>query len=181
MNAVVEDVAEYYPADSADLPPLQPSVIARPKPRLQAVNGTQKRKINRIVGRAVAIEMLAAGAGEQLDYGLMSIDRIEQRWAVSIGAGLPSDAYDDSPSARPSPLDDVTAIIVDQINLKAPAEYAFLLRAWYKSPMPATAIGENLGLNRNDTYRAWKAALSYLRYRFLATNHKDLINLVNLR
>jgi hypothetical protein len=143
------------------------------------VTGTQKRKINRLVARAVAIEMLATAADAKLDVGLMPVDRIEQRWAVSIGAGLPSGAWDDAPASKPPPLDDDMAIVVDQINLHAPPRRRMLLQSWYKSPLPAGTIAQNLNVSRAGLYLEWRAALDYLRIQFLGSRHRGLIQLLN--
>jgi hypothetical protein len=143
------------------------------------VTGTQKRKINRLVARAVAIEMLAASAGAKLDVDLMPVDRIEQRWAVSIGNGLPSTAWDDAPASKPPPLDDDMAIIVDKINLHADPRRRGLLRNWYKTPLPSSTIAHNMNVSQSGLYLEWRAALHYLKLQFMASNHRGLIQLLN--
>ena len=175
MNALAEDVSVGFAQHGEFVDPAgEPPAV----PRLTPVNGAQKRKINRLVARAVALEMLACEAGMKPKYELMSIDHIQKRWAVSIGAGLPREAWDDSPSSKPTPLDDVTAIIVDQINLHAPPRQRHLLHAWYKTPVPSKTIAEMLGVSRSGLYLEWNAALGYLRGAFLRSKHRDLIELV---
>lgn len=178
MNAVVEDV-EYVPTDAVDpLPTFEPKAH-RLKPVLPAVTGTQKRKINRIVGRAVALELLASAANSTLPIDLMPVDRIQQRWAVSVGSALPSDTWDDSPIAKPPPLDEDIAILVDQINLRAPYRQQRVLRAWYKSGVSSSVIADTIGVDRGGLYVEWRAALTWLKYQFMATSHAGLRELLN--
>lgn len=178
MSAVAEDIrsetSEFVESCSVSNSPTESA------PKLRVINGAEKRRINRQVARAVAIEMLAAEACGALrpHQRLLSIDRIEERWAVSIGSGLPCEKWDDSPHTRPTPLDDVTAIIVDQINMNAPKRQRYLLLAWYKSVAQSSLIAEQLEVSRSGLYVEWNAALGYLRHQFLLSKHQDLIDLV---
>lgn len=176
MNAVVEDVAEYYPADGAEVSPPE----SRPKPRLHAINGAQKREINRLVAHAVRTALLESSSGQALGIDLMPVDRIELRWAVSQGTGFPSERYDETPIARPTPLDDDTAIIVDQINLRVPDRQQRLLRLWYRTQLPSSEIAKMFSTSRNGIYLEWRAALTWLKHAFMQSNHPELIRLVNL-
>lgn len=123
--------------------------------------------------------MLASMVGKQLDVLLLPVDRIELRWAVSIGAGLPNaERYDDTPTARPTPLDDATAIVVDQINLKVPIHFRHLLQLWYRTQLPSGEIAGIIGTSRSGIYLEWRAALNHLRNAFAASGHADLIELL---
>lgn len=102
-----------------------------------------------------------------LDPELVPTDRILDRWAVSVGSGLPSGNWDDTPRSRPPPLDDQTAIEVDRIILQLPHKYKTLVVRWYKSPLPRAAIAREMGLSsRTGLYLEWRSALWYLRGRF---------------
>jgi hypothetical protein len=179
MNAMAE-VVGYSCAGDSGAGEDQP-IATNSSPKLQVVNGAQKRRINRQVARAVAIEMLVGASGQQLDTRLLPVDRVQQRWAVSIGSGLPSDEWDDSRVARPPPLDDETAIIVDQININAPPRQAHLLKCWYKTAMSTSQIADAVGVSRSGLFVEYSAALTYLRNTFLRTGHKTLIDLLMWR
>lgn len=140
------------------------------------------RRINRLVHRAVALEILRKGSKDlrALDLDLMPVDRIMQRWAVSIGAGLPADKWDDSNQSRPTPLDPDTAIIVDQTILRAPERRHRLLRTWYKTPSPSMVIADSLGLSVGGLYLEWRAALHYLQIRFRDSRHADLLRILTV-
>lgn len=174
MNAVLSDV-EYVAVDS-----LANATEPKAKPRLQPINGAQKREINRMVAHAVRTALLESASGQKLGVELMPIDRIQERWAVSQGTGFPSERYDETPTARPTPLDDDTAIVVDQINLHAPDRQARLLRLWYRTQLPSSEIAKIFQTSRTGIYLEWRAALTWLRYAFLTSNHRELIRLANL-
>lgn len=144
--------------------------------------GADSRRVNRLVQRAVALEMLRSGRGDlrQLDTVLAPVDRIMQRWAVSIGQGLPSEEWDDSSRSRPPALDDATAVVVDQIVLKTPMGPQRLIRAWYKTPQSSKVIADSLKLSVGGLYLEWRAALTYLRIKFRESHHADLLRMVLL-
>lgn len=136
-----------------------------------------KRRINKTLARAVGLEILRGGNYQlrQLDEELMPTDRVLQRWAVSVGMGLATQEWDDRPVSRPPPLDDATAIVVDQAILRGTPRYRALVRGWYKTPTPSTTIAEALGLSRAGLYLEWRCSLFYFRHEFKQTGHRDLV------
>jgi hypothetical protein len=144
------------------------------------MNGAEKRKVNRILARAVALELIRNGDWKQraLDMELMPTDRVMQRWAICVGDGL-SDKWDDSRKSRLPALDDATAIIVDQVILRSPTRYQSLARQWYCGAGASVAIAERLGgLTRHGLYMLWRRSLLHFRARFLETGHADLVSLL---
>lgn len=99
-----------------------------------------------------------------IPIALTSPHRIMLRWARSIGDGLPTDEWDElRRSSSLTPLDDVTAIVVDQLVLDSPEHINIVLRLWYKSPLPVSEIAEKLRIDRNQMRQRWLACLSWLR------------------
>lgn len=122
-----------------------------------------KRRMQDIVA-----DLHAKRAPNALDPELVPTDRIMQRWAVSVGGGLPTDSWDDTPEAKPPALDDDTAIKVDRIVQHGlNAKYHKLAVRWYKSPAPRQQIAQEMGLgSRTSLYLEWRSLLWYLRGRF---------------
>lgn len=143
------------------------------------MNGAEKRKVNRILARAVALAVVREGKKlDQLDIELIPTNRILERWAVVTGSGMASDEWDDSRKSRLDPLDDATAIVVDQIILKATNKrYSFLVRQWYCGTGSSTTIAQRLGVSRTGLYFEYRCALFYFREQFLNSGHADLVNL----
>jgi hypothetical protein len=141
------------------------------------IGAIERRKINRTLSRAIGLEILRGGNSQlrQLDEELMPTDRIMQRWAVSIGSGFATDEWDDRPVSRPPPLDDATAIVVDQSIMKGSPRYSRIVRSWYKTPAPSATIAESLGLSRSGLYLEWRCSLFYFRSRFIGSGHPDLV------
>lgn len=144
------------------------------------LNGAEKRKVNRVLARAVALEILREGNQQlaQLDIVLVPTNRILERWAVGSGDGIPSDEWDDSRKTRLSPLDDGTHIVVDQIILKAPSVYSHLARRWYCGVGNTFVLAAEMGLSRSGLYLEWRCALFFFKREFENSKHTDLINLV---
>lgn len=112
---------------------------------------------------------------------LATTDRICQRWAVSVGMGLPTDQWMDCMASRPPPLDDVTAIIVDQIILKSPDRTRKVTVKWYRTQLPQPVLAEQLGLSERTLITAWHLTLNYLRWRFSESKHADLLAALRLK
>ena len=83
---------------------------------------------------------------------LITTDRVLQRWAVSVGSGLPAEYWDDQGKAKPPPLPDDVAIDVDQRILHAPPKTRDLVTRWYKTPNPVEVIAERLGCSPRTVY-----------------------------
>src|SRR5690606_32672102 len=111
---------------------------------------------------------------------LIGTDRILQRWAVSVGLGLPTEEWDDLPRAKPPPLPDDVAIIVDEVICKSPPKTRELITRWYKSPDPVESIGRRLKIAARSVYRAHAGSLYYIRDRFESTGDLTLCRLVKI-
>lgn len=94
------------------------------------------------------------------------VDRICQRWAVSVsGGGI--EPWADTVESKPPPLPDDLAVEVDRAILQAPGYYPELLRGWYRTPNPAEVIAKDCGLkSRQSVYTKLREALFYLLGRF---------------
>lgn len=104
----------------------------------------------------------------QLDPELAPTDMIMQRWAVSVGDGMPTEGeWNDEPQAKVPPLDDETAIIVDRLIMHQllPRQRKFAFR-WWKSRLPREVIAEELGLSRTSLTLERRSLLWYLRGLF---------------
>lgn len=146
------------------------------------INAATKRRMNQLVRNAVALEIVRGMDSKErrLDEELMPVDRLMQRWAVSVGDGFLSDDWDVAPKARPPRLDDASAVIMDQIVLKAPVRYRALLIPWYKGSGSSTTIGEKLGVTRHGLYFEWRCSLFYIRQEVRRSGHQDLILILDI-
>jgi hypothetical protein len=106
----------------------------------------------------------------QLPAPLLVTDRVMQRWARSIGDGLPSEEWDEGKTpSRLSPLDDELAIQIDRIVLAAPQHLRQMFQLWYKTPLPVNEIGRRFGVDRDEVIRRWKAALEWIRPQLIGS------------
>lgn len=112
---------------------------------------------------------------------LATTDRICQRWAVSVGLGLPTDTWMDGMASRPPPLDDVTAIVVDQIILKSPEKTKRIIVKWYRTQLPQPVIASQLNLTERTLTIAWQISLNFLQWKFIESKHSDLLALMRFR
>lgn len=103
-----------------------------------------------------------------------------QRWAVSVGSGLPSAPWDESRKSTLDPLDDDTAIVVDQIICHAPTMTRKLLREWYCGCGSASVVGRKIGVSRHTAYVLISEALGFLSRQFLRSGHAGLMGLLKL-
>jgi len=125
---------------------------------------------------SVAVRALSAGRPVPggLSPVLIPVDRILQRWAVSIGSGLPTDVWDDSRVARPPPLDDDSAIILDRIVLHAPRRERRVIVLWYRTPAPTAVIAKRLNLGKTSLKLELHAAQFYVRAHIIACGSGQL-------
>lgn len=142
---------------------------------------------------------------------LKPVNRICQRWAVSIGNGQPNWAWDLPKKSRPTPLDDETAVVVDTIIMKKiPPSSTKFLRKWYRSDIPleklsdemieeyhgrrapklrkflwgagiAQELAETLQMTENGVVFSWNLTLDVLRDKFEESRHPELIRLLTIR
>lgn len=146
LNAVADDIA----APSIPIPTPQPRVQISLKPgtaigrhelprdpgALKELTASENRRWNMIIQRAVSAELMRASLppplADQVDslpLHLITTNRIQQRWAVGHGDGLPwsqedidriaeVEEQDDTftvRQSRPPPLDDATQTVIDQL------------------------------------------------------------------
>lgn len=106
-----------------------------------------------------------------IDPELAITHRILQRWAVSVGTGVPGEDWQEQRKSKPPPLDDPTAIKVDQEIQKAPHRTKEIIRLWYKTELPWEYIARAVGVrSRASLYTHRNAALWYFKGRFDALN-----------
>jgi hypothetical protein len=130
----------------------------------------------------VMLNTVEDGQGGVLPKELLPTDRILQRWDVSIGTGLPSEAWDDNPrTSRPSPLDDDTALVVDQIILHLPLRTNQLITAWYRTPQPTEVIADRLKMSARTLENGLKVCLNFTRWKFEQSGHRTLLKLLQVR
>ena len=104
----------------------------------------------------------------ELPIPLRVTDRLLQRWAHSIGDGLPSEMWEDRRGAsRVSPLDDELATVIDRIVLSAPEHLQQLFKWWYKTSIPVTEIERRWGVGREEVIRRWEAALQWMEPKLI--------------
>lgn len=150
------------------------AVIDRP------ITAAVKRKMNRVVRSAVMLAIVSDSKNiGGLDPELLPINRIMERWAVSVGSGLTADD-EWEPSSRPTPLDDASSTVVDQIVIHAPNRYRLLLLPWYKGTGSSTTIQEKLGVTRHGLYLEWRCSLFFVRQEIRRSGHRDLIDLLDV-
>lgn len=97
---------------------------------------------------------------------LIPVDRILQRWAVSVGDGLHDQPWAEVPVSKVSILDDQMAIVVDQLVLRSEPTTRKLVELWYRTPMPKEAIARKIHVEPDVVYVRWNSALYYFRDRF---------------
>lgn len=105
---------------------------------------------------------------------LKSTDWILERWAVSVGDGLFDAPWDDVPHSRAPPLNDQTAIVVDQLVMRSGDSTKRLIGYWYRTPLAKSVIAKKIGVSRDTIYHRWNAALWYFRDRFLSSPLSEL-------
>jgi hypothetical protein len=118
---------------------------------------------------------------DDLPPELLPVELIHQRWAVSVGDGLPREKWDEISSARMPPLDDPTAIVVDQQIMRAPERTKLFIRTWYKAPAPIRSLSVKWGISEDAVLRCRPIVLNFMRMRFLKTRHEPLLRLLDIR
>lgn len=109
-------------------------------------------------------------------------DRVLQRWATSVGMGLQSDKWQDVElKSKAPPLDDHTAIIVDQIIMKSPPKTKAVIVKWYRTDLPGSAIARQLNLTPATLLTAWKMSLLFTQKRFMDSNDRSLLAMLRFR
>jgi hypothetical protein len=148
---------------------------------LNAVAQEVSRETIRIPRAKVRVTVELDRSDNFLPAELATTDRVCQRWAVSIGMGLPAERWRDEEASRPPPLDDPTAIIVDQIILKSPHRTQRLVRGWYCTTIAQPVLAKQFNLTERTIITAWHLCLNFLQFRFVESGHKPLLALLRLR
>jgi hypothetical protein len=105
---------------------------------------------------------------------LKAIDWIFRRWAASVGDGLYDAPWEEVQISRVPPLNDHTAIVVDQMVMRSGDKTKKLMSFWYRTALPKTVIAQRIGVSRDGVYLRWNAALWYFRDRFITCPLSDL-------
>lgn len=98
---------------------------------------------------------------------LMPVDRIFQRWARSVGCGMPEEAWEGTQS-RPTELPTDAAIAVDRYVCSRPEEWKRFIHSWYRSQHSSSVIAKRFNVGRDDVYSLWRCYLRLAREAFLA-------------
>ncbi len=130
---------------------------------------------------AVLKSMLGQTTTGVVPKELLPVDRIMQRWAVANGQGLPSEVWDDTPRAKPPPLDDDTAIVVDRIILHSPPKTRQIVIEWYCKPLPTQEIARKLGMSPRSVEKSWGLSLNFLKWKFEESRNMTLLRLLRVR
>lgn len=117
----------------------------------------------------VVVEFLGGAHPYGLDPVLLPTDRLLSRWAVSQGSDEYLHGWNEVPErSRPPPLDDDTAIIVDQVVMHSPVQTREFAKRWYFRPNePLSGLAKALGLHRDTVQMRWRSTLWALRREFL--------------
>jgi hypothetical protein len=129
---------------------------------------------------SVLKSMLGQATTGVIPRELLTTDRIMQRWSVANGCGLPTERWDDSRVSRVPPLDDDTALLVDQIVLKLPPKTNKIVVHWYCKPLPTSEIARMVGMSPRSLEKSWLLSLNFLKYKFEGTNNLALLKLLRV-
>jgi hypothetical protein len=118
---------------------------------------------------AIIVKLLEESNPHGLDPILVPTDRLLERWAVSQGSDEYLHGWDEVPArSRPTPLDDATAIVVDQTILHSTVQARAFVHRWYMRPGESvTVLAKALGLHRDTVHMRWRSTLWYMRRRFV--------------
>jgi hypothetical protein len=131
---------------------------------------------------SVLKSMLGQATTGVIPAELQRTNRVMERWAVANGSGLPSAQWDDNPRrSRVPPLDDHTALVVDQIVQHSPPRTSKLVKSWYMSPLPTSEIARQLSMSPRSVEKGLNVCLIYLKYRFESSGHLTLLKLLRVR
>lgn len=135
--------------------------------------------VERLLKQLVAHAAIDLSRFPSLPAHLVTTDRILQRWAAAP-TGMPSDDPDVYAVARPPPLDPMTQEAVSDILREAPKSVRMFVGDWYCSSAPMKTIARYRSLSRRQLGREWQDVLVDVRGKFLASPHRDLVNLVRV-
>jgi hypothetical protein len=130
---------------------------------------------------SVVKAMLGQATTGVIPTELLTTHRIMERWAVADGSGLPTERWDDTRTARPPPLDDDSAYIIDRILFETPKRSASILRDWHKKPYTTAMLAERHGMSPRSFEKAYLVALEFMKWRIEGSKHVTLTRLIKIR
>lgn len=136
---------------------------------------------NRSQAERQAIEASLHGPRPGAPPEFQSTNRVLERWAVSIGLGVQSEQWQDLVISRPPPLDEPTAIVVDQLVMKSPHRTKALLFKWYRTNLPREAIARELKISTRNVEPAWHLCLLCMQHRFVESQYPPLLKLLRFK
>lgn len=96
---------------------------------------------------------------------LIPADRILQRWARSVGCGMPNaETYWES---RPTELPTDAAIWVDRYVCSRPDRMRKFIHSWYRGQDASAVIAKRFSVGRDEVYALWRACLIVASKSFL--------------
>lgn len=113
-----------------------------------------------------------------IPHELLTTDRILDRWSVDSGSGLPTAEWDDTPHARPVPLDSDTWLVVDREIRTSPDSTRRFVVGWYTSPLPTSVQADKAGMELRTYQKIHLLTLNFMRYRFAKTGNLTLQRLL---
>ena len=131
--------------------------------------------------RSTLKAMLGQSVLGVLPVELIPTDRICQRWASSVGTGLPAEIWGDDLKSRPPPLDDWTVTIVDKAIIHSPYPHNVIIPKWYRTPTPTYLIAKGLGMSERGLEMMHVRALRHLKEVFEATRDLTLLRILRVQ
>jgi len=118
----------------------------------------------------------------RLPIEYLGVDRIMQRWAVSVSGGVSCEVWDDTRVARPPPLDEPHAEIVDRIYCHLKKREKRFLKMWYRTPVGVKQLKRKLHIRSSvDMYGELCDCLKEMSSKIRACNSTSLISLLDWR
>lgn len=100
-----------------------------------------------------------------IEADLLPADRIYQRWARSVGCGLPEEAWDGVQS-RPTELPTDAAIWVDRYVCTRADRMRKFIHSWYRGQDASAVIANRFNVGRDAVYMLWRDYLAISREDF---------------
>jgi hypothetical protein len=130
---------------------------------------------------SVVKAMLGQATTGVIPVELLTTHRIMERHAVSNGSGLPTERWDDTRTAKPPPLDDHSAYIIDKLLLSCPKTTQRLLRDWYNKPLPTKTLAAQHGMSPRSFEKAHIVTLHFMKWKIEGSKHATLLRLLQVR
>lgn len=111
---------------------------------------------------------------------LLTTNRIMERWAVANGSGMPAERWDDSRASKPPPLDDDSALVLDQIVIACPPKTHRIVVYWYCKPWPTVQIAQKLNMSPRGLEKGLLVSLNFLKWKIEGSNHLTLLRLLRV-